>query len=59
MSAPPGKEAALRLLQGNPPKPEPYLTLRDLGRRLSFWRDYRCGDGRSPVTTWADASGIG
>jgi len=30
------REAALRLLQGNFPKPEPFLTLRDLGRRLGF-----------------------
>lgn len=37
MSAPPeAREAALRLLQGNLPKPEPYLTLRDLARRLGF-----------------------
>jgi len=37
MSAPPERrEAALRLLQGNLPKPEAYLTLRELGRRLGF-----------------------
>ena len=37
MSAPPERrEEALRLLQGNLPKPEPYLTLRELGRRLGF-----------------------
>jgi hypothetical protein len=37
MSAPPERrEAALRLLLGNLPKPEPYLTLVDLGRRLGF-----------------------
>jgi hypothetical protein len=37
MSAPPERrEAALRLLQGNLPKPEPFLTLVDLGRRLGF-----------------------
>jgi hypothetical protein len=37
MTAPPEKrEAALRLLRGNLPKPEPYLTLRELGQRLGF-----------------------
>ena len=37
MSAPPERrEEALRLLQGNLPKPEPYLTLIELGRRLGF-----------------------
>jgi hypothetical protein len=37
MSAPPERrEAALRLLQGNLPEPEPYLTLIELGRRLGF-----------------------
>ena len=37
MSAPPERrEEALRLLQGNLPKPEPYLSLIDLGRRLGF-----------------------
>lgn len=37
MSAPPERrEEALRLLQGNLPKPEPFLTLIDLGRRLGF-----------------------
>jgi hypothetical protein len=37
MSAPPERrEEALRLLQGNLPRPEPYLTLRELGRRLGF-----------------------
>jgi len=30
------RETALRLLQGTLPKPEPYLTLRDLGRQLGF-----------------------
>src|SRR5262249_11512165 len=37
MSAPPERlEGALRLLQGNLPKPEPFLTLRDLGRKLGL-----------------------
>lgn len=37
MSASPDRrDAALRLLQGNLPKPEPFLTLRDLGRQLGF-----------------------
>ena len=37
MLAPPERrEAALRLLQGNLPKPEPFLTLINLGRRLGF-----------------------
>ena len=30
------REAALRLLQGKLPTPEPYLTLRELCRRLGF-----------------------
>ena len=37
MSAPDERrEAALRLLQGKLPTPEPYLTLRDLCQRLGF-----------------------
>ncbi len=35
-AGPEKREAALRLLQGNLPKPEPYLTLREIGRRLGF-----------------------
>ena len=35
-ASPERREEALRLLQGNLPKPEPYLTLRELGRRLGF-----------------------
>jgi transposase-like protein len=39
MSAPPERrEAALRLLQGNVPKPEPYLSLSELARRLGLCR---------------------
>jgi hypothetical protein len=39
MAAPPERrEAALRLLQGNLPKPEPYLTLSELARRLGLCR---------------------
>jgi hypothetical protein len=30
------RAAALRLLQGNFPRPEPFLTLRQLGRALGF-----------------------
>ena len=30
------REQALRLLQGNLPKPEPYLTLRELSRKIGF-----------------------
>jgi hypothetical protein len=37
MSAPPERrEAALRVLRGELPKAEPYLTLRGLSRRLGF-----------------------
>lgn len=37
MSAPPERrEAALRVLRGELPKAEPYLTLRELSRRLGF-----------------------
>lgn len=39
MSAPPERrEEALRLLQGQLPKPEPYLTLSELARRLGVCR---------------------
>lgn len=30
------REQALRLLQGNLPKPEPYLNLRELSRKIGF-----------------------
>ena len=37
MAAPVAKrEEALRLLKGQLPRPEPYLTLADLGRQLGF-----------------------
>ncbi|HNQ90990.1 MAG TPA: helix-turn-helix domain-containing protein [Verrucomicrobiota bacterium] len=37
MAAPPERrEGALQLLRGNLPKPEPFLTLRELCRRLGF-----------------------
>jgi hypothetical protein len=37
MTAPPERrEAALRILRGELPKAEPYLTLRELSRRLGF-----------------------
>lgn len=37
MTAPPDRrEAALRILRGELPKEEPYLTLRELSRRLGF-----------------------
>ena len=37
MSAPEERrEAALRLLEGKLPTPEPYLTMRELSRRLGF-----------------------
>ena len=37
MSAPVAKrEEAMRLLQGQLPKPEPYLSLRELGRRIGY-----------------------
>lgn len=37
MTAPPERrEAALRILRGELPKPEPHLTLRELSRRLGF-----------------------
>ena len=35
-ASPERREQALRLLQGNLPRPEPLLTLRELGRRLGF-----------------------
>ncbi len=45
MSAPPERrEEALRLLQGQLPKPEAYLTLSELARRL--------GVGRATLRRW-------